>query len=52
MLIVLLGSLMHVGNAVQGSFYVAWLKEMGITGTSIGLLSAGGVRSVRRCSRC
>ncbi len=41
-LIVLLGSLMHVGNAVQGSFYVAWLTEMGITGTAIGLLSPAG----------
>jgi hypothetical protein len=29
---------MHVGNAVQGSFYVAWLNEMGLTGTAIGLL--------------
>ena len=41
-LIVLLGALMHVGNAVQGSFYVAWLTEMGITGTAIGLLSPAG----------
>jgi len=40
--IVLLGAMMHVGNAVQGSFYVAWLKDMQITGTSIGLLSAAG----------
>ena len=38
-LIVLLGALMHVGNAVQGSFYVAWLNEMGLTGTAIGLMS-------------
>lgn len=38
-MIVLLGALMHVGNAVQGSFYVAWLTDMGITGTAIGLLS-------------
>jgi len=37
-LIVLLGALMHVGNAVQGSFYVAWLNDMGLTGTAIGLL--------------
>jgi predicted MFS family arabinose efflux permease len=29
---------MHVGNAVQGSFYVAWLSDMGLTGTAIGLL--------------
>jgi MFS family permease len=36
--IVLLGALMHVGNSVQGSFYVAWLAEMGLTGTAIGLL--------------
>jgi MFS family permease len=36
--IVLLGALMHVGNSVQGSFYVAWLNEMGLTGTAIGLL--------------
>jgi MFS family permease len=36
--IVLLGALMHVGNAVQGSFYVAWLNQMGFTGTAIGLL--------------
>jgi MFS family permease len=38
-LIVLLGALMHVSNAVQGSFYVAWLTDMGLTGTAIGLLS-------------
>ena len=38
-LIVILGALMHTGNAVQGSFYVAWLKEMGIAGTAIGLLA-------------
>lgn len=41
-MIVLLGALMHVGNAMQGSFYVAWLNEMGITGTAIGLLSPAG----------
>lgn len=39
-IIVLLGSLMHVGNVLQGSFYVAWLSETGITGTAIGLLSS------------
>src|SRR5262249_53701266 len=38
-LIVVLGMLMHVGHAVQGSFYVAWLNDMGLTGTAIGLLS-------------
>src|SRR5262249_35642466 len=38
-LIVLLGASMHIGNGVQSSFYVAWLTEMGITGTAIGLLS-------------
>jgi MFS family permease len=37
-IIVFLGALMHVGNAVQGSFYVAWLSDMGLTGTAIGLL--------------
>jgi MFS family permease len=37
-IIVLLGALMHVGNAVQGSFYVVWLNDMGLTGTAIGLL--------------
>jgi Major Facilitator Superfamily len=37
-IIVVLGALMHVGNAVQGSFYVAWLNEMGLTGTAIGML--------------
>ena len=41
-LIVILGAMMHVGNAVQGSFYVAWLKDMGIAGTAIGLLSPAG----------
>ena len=39
MLIVILGAMMHLGNSVQASFYVAWLTEMGITGTAIGLLS-------------
>lgn len=38
-LVVLLGAMMHLGNSVQSSFYVAWLDEMGITGTAIGLLS-------------
>jgi predicted MFS family arabinose efflux permease len=38
-IIIVLGSLMHLGNSVQSSFYVAWLTEMGITGTAIGLLS-------------
>jgi MFS family permease len=38
-LIILLGAMMHFGNSVQSSFYVAWLTEMGITGTAIGLLS-------------
>ena len=50
-LIVLLGALMHLGNAVQGSFYVAWLNDMGMTGTAIGLLGPRA-RSGRRCSRC
>jgi MFS family permease len=40
--IVVLGSMMHVGNAVQSSFYVAWLNDMGIAGTAIGLLSPAG----------
>jgi predicted MFS family arabinose efflux permease len=34
--------MMHLGNAVQSSFYVAWLNDMGITGTAIGLLSPAG----------
>jgi MFS family permease len=38
-LVVILGASMHLGNSVQSSFYVAWLDEMGITGTAIGLLS-------------
>jgi MFS family permease len=41
-LIVLLSALMHLGNALQGSFYVAWLREMGLTGTAIGLLGPAG----------
>ncbi len=41
-IIVLLGALMHVGNVLQGSFYVAWLNDMGLTGTAIGLLSPAG----------
>ena len=40
--IVALGAMMHSGNAVQSSFYVAWLTEMGITGTAIGMLSPAG----------
>lgn len=38
-LVVILGATMHLGNSVQSSFYVAWLDEMGVTGTAIGLLS-------------
>ncbi len=41
-IIVALGGLMHMGNSVQSSFYVAWLTEMGITGTAVGLLSPAG----------
>ena len=41
-IIVALGALMHMGNSVQSSFYVAWLTEMGITGTAVGLLSPAG----------
>jgi MFS family permease len=41
-MIVALGAMMHMGNAVQSSFYVAWLNEKGITGTAIGLLSPAG----------
>lgn len=41
-IIVALGALMHMGNSVQSSFYVAWLTEMGIAGTAIGLLSPAG----------
>ena len=41
-MIVALGAMMHTGNAVQSSFYVAWLNERGITGTAIGLLSPAG----------
>ena len=41
-IIVALGALMHMGNSVQSSFYVAWLSEMGITGTAVGLLSPAG----------
>ncbi len=41
-IIVALGALMHMGNSVQTSFYVAWLTDMGIAGTAIGLLSPAG----------
>ncbi len=40
LVIVLLSALMHFGNSVQNSFYVAWLDQMGITGTAIGFLSS------------
>ncbi|MFM1816609.1 MAG: hypothetical protein RLZ98_3304 [Pseudomonadota bacterium] len=38
-IVVLLSAMMHLGNSVQNSFYIAWLNEMGFTGTAIGLLS-------------
>lgn len=41
-MIVLLSSMLHLGNTVQTSFYVAWLKEIGLTGTAIGMLSPAG----------
>jgi MFS family permease len=41
-LIVLLSAMMHLGNSVQASFYVAWLNDMGLTGTAIGLLGPAG----------
>ncbi|MGE3246636.1 MAG: MFS transporter [Beijerinckiaceae bacterium] len=37
--IVLLSSMLHLGNTVQSSFYVAWLNEIGLTGTAIGFIS-------------
>lgn len=36
--IVLLSSMLHLGNTVQSSFYIAWLNQMGLTGTAIGFL--------------
>ncbi len=41
-IIVLLSAMLHLGNTVQTSFYVAWLNEIGLTGTAIGLLSPAG----------
>jgi len=42
--VVLLGAMMHVGNAVQSSFYVVWLERSGISATEIGvLISVGAV---------
>lgn len=38
--IVLLSSMLHLGNTVQSSFYVAWLKETGYPGTAIGALTS------------
>jgi MFS family permease len=40
--IVLLSAMLHLGNTVQNSFYIAWLKETGFTGTAIGFLSPAG----------
>ena len=36
--VVTLGAMMHVGNGVQSSFYVVWLKDIGIPATAIGTL--------------
>ncbi len=33
-----IGMMVHVGNNIQASFYVVWLKEIGLTGTLIGIL--------------
>jgi MFS family permease len=41
-IIVLLSAMLHLGNTVQTSFYVAWLKEIGLTGTAIGFISPFG----------
>jgi MFS family permease len=42
--VVSLGAMMHVGNGVQSSFYVVWLKDAGIPATAIGsLISVGAV---------
>ena len=37
---VMIGTMPHVGNYVQSTFYVVWLEQSGITGTLIGLLIA------------
>jgi MFS family permease len=35
---VMIGMMPHVGNYVQSTFYIVWLKQAGITGTLIGVL--------------
>lgn len=40
--IVLLSAMLHLGNTMQTSFYVAWLKDFGLTGTAIGFISPAG----------
>ena len=37
---VMIGTMPHVGNYVQSTFYVVWLGQSGITGTLIGFLIA------------
>lgn len=33
-----IGMMVHLGNNIQSSFYVVWLREFGISGTLIGVL--------------
>ena len=35
-----IGMMVHMGNNIQGTFYVVWLNQMGISGTLIGVLIA------------
>jgi len=35
---VMIGMMPHVGNYVQSTFYIVWIKQAGITGTLIGIL--------------
>ena len=37
---VMIGTMPHVGNYVQSTFYIVWLGQSGITGTLIGFLIA------------
>lgn len=48
---VAIGMMTHVGNNIQGTFYVVWLHQVGIPGTLIGTLIsisslAGGIGSL------
>lgn len=56
-MVVLLGAVYHLVTAIQGTFYLTWLKDLGLNGTEIGALvslgaAAGAVGALGTARLC